>query len=80
MRETEIEETLDNDRNPRERDALTREVNDLVEDRGERFGGDEGHAIRVDPVPRVLERDEWDHLAGGIRQRVRALEAFLADV
>jgi carboxylate-amine ligase len=33
----------------------------------------------VDPVPRVVPAAEWDALAAGIAQRVRALEAFVAD-
>jgi uncharacterized circularly permuted ATP-grasp superfamily protein len=35
--------------------------------------------FEVDPVPRVIERDEWRELSAGIAQRVRALEAFVAD-
>ena len=35
--------------------------------------------LRVDPVPRVLDGAEWDRLAAGLAQRVRALEAFLRD-
>lgn len=34
----------------------------------------------LDLVPRVLSAEEWWRLEAGIRQRVRALEAFLADV
>lgn len=34
----------------------------------------------VDIVPRVLDADEWDLIDRGVQQRVRALEAFLADV
>jgi len=34
----------------------------------------------LDLVPRVLSGEEWRRLEAGIRQRVRALEAFLADV
>ncbi len=33
----------------------------------------------VDPVPRVLQRSEWQQLAAGLEQRLRALEAFVAD-
>ncbi len=33
----------------------------------------------VDPVPRVLQRSEWQRLAAGLGQRLRALEAFVAD-
>jgi uncharacterized circularly permuted ATP-grasp superfamily protein len=64
----------------RERDELTREVNRILEHRGVRFGGADGHPFRVDPVPRVLDADEWRVLADGVRQRVRALDAFVADV
>jgi uncharacterized circularly permuted ATP-grasp superfamily protein len=34
----------------------------------------------LDAVPRVLDGEEWDALAPGIAQRVRALEALLDDV
>src|SRR6266540_2876296 len=34
----------------------------------------------VDIVPRVIAADEWDLVDRGVQQRVRALEAFLADV
>ena len=44
---------------------------------GCRFGAT---PFRVDPVPRVLTHDEWAPLAAGLEQRVRALDAFLADV
>jgi carboxylate-amine ligase len=33
-----------------------------------------------DPVPRLLDRAEWDALAAGLVQRHRALNAFLIDV
>ena len=36
--------------------------------------------IPFDIVPRVLTRPEWSHLEKGLRQRVTALNAFLADV
>jgi uncharacterized circularly permuted ATP-grasp superfamily protein len=34
----------------------------------------------LDVVPRVVSPDEWDDIGRGVAQRVRALEAFLADV
>ena len=34
----------------------------------------------LDVVPRVVDADEWDLVARGVTQRVRALEAFLADM
>jgi len=40
--------------------------------------GDE--PFHVDPVPRVLTAGEWSQLEAGLVQRVRALEAFVADV
>ncbi|ACU54584.1 protein of unknown function DUF404 [Acidimicrobium ferrooxidans DSM 10331] len=33
-----------------------------------------------DPIPRILTESAWRHIAAGVRQRVRALEAFLDDV
>src|SRR6201995_4129194 len=50
-------------------------------DRGVTFdlGGEEG-PFPLDLVPRVIDAMEWDLIVRGVRQRVRALEAFLADV
>jgi uncharacterized circularly permuted ATP-grasp superfamily protein len=45
--------------------------------------GDEEAAERLIPfdlVPRIIARAEWDRLAEGIEQRVRALNAFLDDI
>ena len=36
--------------------------------------------IPFDLVPRIIPADEWDTLESGLRQRVRALNAFLHDV
>jgi uncharacterized circularly permuted ATP-grasp superfamily protein len=33
----------------------------------------------LDPLPRVLAADEWTAVAAGVEQRLRALNAFLAD-
>jgi uncharacterized circularly permuted ATP-grasp superfamily protein len=43
------------------------------------FAGEEC-PFPLDLIPRVIDAVEWDHVARGVRQRVRALEAFLADV
>ena len=43
------------------------------------FAGEE-RPFPLDLIPRVIDAVEWDHLARGVRQRVVALEAFLADV
>jgi uncharacterized circularly permuted ATP-grasp superfamily protein len=34
----------------------------------------------VDPVPRVISAEEWTRVESGLAQRVRALNAFVADV
>jgi uncharacterized circularly permuted ATP-grasp superfamily protein len=44
----------------------------------ESVDGDEGW--HLDPVPRVIGAGEWEPVAAGIAQRVRALNAFVADV
>ncbi|MEY2517537.1 MAG: hypothetical protein QOJ89_4895 [bacterium] len=41
--------------------------------------GDGAHPLAVDAVPRVFAAGEWARLADGLEQRVRALEAFVAD-
>lgn len=43
------------------------------------FAGEE-RPFPLDVVPRVIEADSWDVISAGVAQRVRALEAFLADV
>lgn len=43
------------------------------------FAGEE-RPFPLDAVPRVIEQKEWVDVEAGIKQRVRALEAFLADV
>ena len=64
---------------------LNRLVDDVANDlrgRGVTFKaghGDGQDEFRVDPVPRVITGDEWAPLAAGLAQRVRALEAFVAD-
>src|SRR5215213_5969015 len=40
--------------------------------------GDE--AFLIDPIPRVLDADEWALIEAGLCQRVRALNAFIADI
>ncbi len=36
--------------------------------------------IPFDVIPRILMKSEWDLLEAGLKQRVRALNAFLADI
>jgi uncharacterized circularly permuted ATP-grasp superfamily protein len=63
--------------------ALSRSLSEDLRERNVTFGADGGgnvEAFVVDPVPRVIERDEWDALAAGLAQRAEALERFVADV
>jgi carboxylate-amine ligase len=54
-------------------------VADAVARSGARFGGSDAPPFVVDPVPRVLDGEEWAALEAGLVQRVRALDAFVAD-
>ena len=36
-------------------------------------GGDPERLIPFDPIPRVLDHQEWSHLSRGLEQRVKAL-------
>lgn len=40
----------------------------------------EDDPFRLDPVPRLIQLEEWAPLAAGLAQRVRALDRFVADV
>jgi uncharacterized circularly permuted ATP-grasp superfamily protein len=52
-----------------------------VDAMGIRFGSVDGDdSWHVDPVPRVIPAGEWAPLEAGLQQRVRALNAFVADV
>ncbi|GMA30942.1 circularly permuted type 2 ATP-grasp protein [Litorihabitans aurantiacus] len=43
------------------------------------IGGEE-RPFPLDPVPRILDAEEWDTLAPGVAQRVKALEKLLDDI
>ena len=43
-------------------------------------GGDPERLIPFDIVPRVLTGTQWDEMAKGMEQRVRAINAFLSDI
>jgi len=61
--------------------ALTDDVRRSVDSRGVRFrAGDHDQPFVVDAVPRIFEAVEWALLEAGLEQRVRALNAFIADV
>ncbi len=43
-------------------------------------GGDPERLIPFDIIPRILDQVEWSHIARGLEQRVKALNAFIWDV
>ena len=57
-------------------DAMAGEVRAAAMTHG--AGADE-HAFSFDVVPRLFAVSEWEQLAAGLRQRMRALDAFRAD-
>src|SRR4051794_28069278 len=59
-------------------DDLEELVTAHVRSSGVTFG--EGEAFVIDPVPRLITSEEWAELESGLAQRVRALDAFVADV
>ncbi|HET7628617.1 MAG TPA: circularly permuted type 2 ATP-grasp protein [Bacillales bacterium] len=46
------------------------------------YSGNEGieRTIPFDFVPRIIPQDEWNELEVGLKQRIRALDAFLEDI
>jgi uncharacterized circularly permuted ATP-grasp superfamily protein len=61
--------------------TLSARVRDDLRSRGVSFGGARGSELFVvDPVPRLLDADEWSLLERGVTQRAKALNAFVADV
>ena len=66
-------------------DLAGREPADLAADAREQlegvtFGAKGDERFHVDPVPRLIEAAEWEPLAAGLSQRVRALDRWCADV
>lgn len=59
--------------------AAADRVDERIADQGISFGDDDT-PFAVDPVPRIIPRNEWHALERGLAQRTRALEAFVADV
>lgn len=56
-------------------------VSRSLEEMGARFGsGPDSAPFRVDPIPRIIPRAEWDELETGLVQRARALNAFITDI
>ena len=61
-----------------EADSLFHRVGITFAVYGEQDGNE--RLIPFDIVPRILSADEWRKLAAGLRQRVQALNAFVADI
>jgi uncharacterized circularly permuted ATP-grasp superfamily protein len=62
-------------------DAAAAAVCETLEERGVGFGSGRARSpFVVDPVPRVVEAEEWRRLQRGLAQRGRALAAYVADV
>ena len=61
-----------------EADALFHRVGITFAVYGENAGTE--RLIPFDIVPRILPADEWTKLEAGLKQRVRALNAFIADI
>jgi hypothetical protein len=57
-----------------------RDVEARLREQDVTFGGEDGPEFVVDPVPRLLTAEEWEELTTGLRQRVLALDAFVADM
>lgn len=57
---------------------LGRAVGEHAAGEGATFGGQQ--AFPVDPIPRLISPAEWAPLESGLGQRVRALDAFVADM
>jgi uncharacterized circularly permuted ATP-grasp superfamily protein len=62
-------------------EALASTVDAQVAGEGVCFHSTSGdEAFLIDPVPRVLDAQEWEAIEAGLAQRVRALNRFIADV
>jgi uncharacterized circularly permuted ATP-grasp superfamily protein len=60
--------------------ALAARVHERLRERGVTFAAAPGGVFALDPVPRLITAAEWSELQVGISQRLRALDAFVADV
>lgn len=70
---------------PDERRALSEETGRMLDDLGTTFNvyrdvGGAGQPYEIDPIPFIMERQEWEVVAKGLAQRTRLLEAVLADL
>jgi len=68
-----------------ERKTLLDETGRMLEDLGTTFNvyrdvGGAGQPYEIDPIPFIIESQEWDIVAKGLTQRMRLLEAVLSDL
>jgi uncharacterized circularly permuted ATP-grasp superfamily protein len=59
---------------------LAADVKAELRARGVSFGSASDGLFALDPVPRLLTGDEWSELQAGVVQRLRTLDALVADV
>jgi carboxylate-amine ligase len=61
--------------------ALARRMEAAARRGGLAFPVEDGtEGFRVDPIPRVITAEDWEAVQRGVAQRIRALDAFVADV
>ncbi len=60
--------------------ALAARVQERLRGRGVRFGAGSDGQFALDPLPRLITAEEWSELQIGVGQRLKALDAFVADV
>lgn len=68
-----------------ERTALGVSAHRMLDDLGTTFNvysdvGGTGQPYELDPVPLLIAREEWDRISQGLSQRMRLLEAIVADL
>ncbi|MFT4177249.1 MAG: circularly permuted type 2 ATP-grasp protein [Luteolibacter sp.] len=70
---------------PEERAMLAVSAGRMLEDLGTTFNvysdvGGTAQPYEIDPIPLLVSLDEWERVSDGLAQRVRLLDAVLADV
>ncbi|MDP4626500.1 MAG: circularly permuted type 2 ATP-grasp protein [Akkermansiaceae bacterium] len=70
---------------PDDRQRLLEETGRMLEDLGTTYNvyrdvGGAGQPYEIDPIPFIIGWQEWEHVAKGLAQRMRLLEAVLGDL
>lgn len=68
-----------------ERNTISAAASRMIEDLGTTFNvysdvGGAGQPYELDPVPLMISRPEWTQVSAGLCQRIRLIDAVLADV